>query len=121
MRVNRSSNPVAMAALVDGNSGPAGRFRPFTTSICTLQVSTAAFTEVKRFGIPPVLLPVLGGLATGWLAVLYPEILYQVSTRDCCPVCDSWLLPLNSHSQRHGTGARCSCSGSASRSGTCAP
>lgn len=39
--------------------------------------SEASFDRLRRAGVPPMLMPMIGGLACGSLAVIFPEISYQ--------------------------------------------
>lgn len=43
------------------------------------QVSIDTFDLLRAEGLPVLLAPAIGGLATGIVALGYPEILYQVS------------------------------------------
>lgn len=42
-----------------------------------MQVSDLGFQELKQKGAHPALLPAIGGLFTGIIALAYPEVLYQ--------------------------------------------
>ena len=42
-----------------------------------LQVAADLFQRAEQRGVPVVVMPAIGGLATGLMALLYPEVLYQ--------------------------------------------
>ncbi len=51
-----------------------------TTSVtaqCVLQVTADLFQRIERQGVPTTLMPAIGGLVTGLMALQYPEVLYQ--------------------------------------------
>lgn len=47
------------------------------TSCAGLQVTAKLFQRVADQGVPPAVLPALGGFVTGMVALQYPEVLYQ--------------------------------------------
>lgn len=49
--------------------------------------TSSAFVGLRTAGVPPHAMPVIGGLATGSLALICPEIAYQVCLRICVCVC----------------------------------
>ena len=42
-----------------------------------VQVSAGVFQRLEQEGVPPMLMPAIGGTVTGLLACRYPEVLYQ--------------------------------------------
>lgn len=43
----------------------------------SLQVTADLFQRMEHRGVPPPLMPAIGGLFTGLVAMRYPEVLYQ--------------------------------------------
>ena len=47
-------------------------------SVCAvLQVTVKLFKQIADQGVPPVVMPAIGGCITGLVAVQFPEVLYQ--------------------------------------------